>query len=204
MSSNNFSESFELLDSAQIHDDAEKRKNEGWRYVQILAVNLDKGVDLIYSYMKDGNLVNLQVKDIPYESHIPSISDLFLEAFVCENEIHDLFNISFDGLKIDFLGNFYRVETEYPMTIISPEKLAEREKQKKIAAAKAAKEKKIAEGDAGEDAKAAKEDALKEKLKNMDPEKAAKVKAALEAKAAKAKAEGDAGKSDEGTTEGEE
>lgn len=34
---------------------------EGWRYVQILAVNTEEGIDLVYSYMKDGNLANFNV-----------------------------------------------------------------------------------------------------------------------------------------------
>lgn len=179
-----FESEFKTLPIGDIHADAEMRLAEGWRYVQILAVKLeDEGKsDMVYSYMKDGHLMNLTVEAVSQEDVIPSISDLFLEAFVCENEIHDLFGIHIENIAIDFLGNFYQLSTEFPMTIISPEKLAEREKAKKIAAAKAAKAAKAAQG-SGDD-----EEALKEKLKDMDPEKAAKVKAALEAKAAKEKA----------------
>lgn len=155
--------------------------------MQILAVNKDDGVDLVYSYMKDGYLDNMVVHDVPRGAHVPSISDVFLEAFVCENEIHDLFGVSIDGIAIDFLGNFYQLSTEKPMTIISPEQLAEREKQRKIAAAKAAKEaKKAAEGAGATKGTDADVDAeFEAKLAAMDPEKAAKVRAAMEAKRAK-------------------
>ncbi len=178
-----FESKFTPLAREDVHGDAEKRARGGWRYVQILAVNKDDGVDLVYSYMKDGVLDNVLVADVPRDAIIPSITDLFLEAFVCENEIHDLFGVAFDGIAIDFHGKFYRVSTEHPMTIVSPEQLAEREKQKKIAAAKAAKEAKAktsAEAGAGADD-------LEAKLAGMDPEKAAKVRAAMEAKAAKEK-----------------
>lgn len=181
-----FENEFTPLAQSSVHDDAAQRLDEGWRYVQILAVNKDDGVDLVYSYMKDGLLDNAVVSDVPRDAHIPSISDVFLEAFVCENEIHDLFGVAFDGIAIDFLGNFYRVSTEYPMTIVSPEQLAEREKQKKIAAAKAAKEAK-ARGEGERTAGDASEEDMEAKLASMDPEKAAKVRAALEAKAANEK-----------------
>lgn len=193
---------FMNMDRASIHDDAKKRHDEGWRYVQILAVNKDDGVDLVYSYMLDGELDNVVISDVARDAVIPSISDIFLEAFVCENEIHDLFGVRFEGIAIDFLGNFYRVSEEYPMTIITPEQLAAREKARKVAAAKAAKEAKAkaAEGqDGAKDAdeaapkKAAKsieeeEAELEAKLAGMDPEKAAKVRAAFEAKKKKAAA----------------
>lgn len=193
---------FMNMDRASIHDDAQKRHDEGWRYVQILAVNKDDGVDLVYSYMLDGELDNVVISDVARDAVIPSISDIFLEAFVCENEIHDLFGVRFEGIAIDFLGNFYRVSEEYPMTIITPEQLAAREKARKVAAAKAAKEAKAkaAEGqDGAKDAdeaapkKAAKsieeeEAELEAKLAGMDPEKAAKVRAAFEAKKKKAAA----------------
>lgn len=189
-----FSTEFIPTLARDIHSDAQRRLSEGWRYVQILAVNKDDGVDLVYSYMLDGNLENLIVPDVPRDAHLPSISDVFLEAFVCENEIHDLFGVTFDGLVIDFLGNFYRLSSEKPMTIISPEQLAEREKQRKIAAAKAAKEaKKAKEADGERGSASADDDAeLKAKLASMDPEKAAKVMAAMKAKRAKeAKAKGE-------------
>ena len=114
---------------------------------------------------------------------VPSISDLFLAAFVFENEIHDLFGVTVEGIAIDFEGSFYQLANEAPMTILSPEQAAAREKARKVAAAKAAKAAKEAGG--ASDAPAA-EDDLEAKLAAMDPEKAAKVRAAMEAKAKRA------------------
>ena len=71
---------------------------------------------------------------------MPSITDQFLAAFVFENEAHDLFGVDVQGIAIDFGGNFYALAQKEPMTIISPEQKAAREKAKKVAAAKAAKE----------------------------------------------------------------
>ena len=188
-----FEQDFEPLALDELHGFAESRRAEGWRYVQMLAVNNEDSVDVVYSYMKDGLLDNAVVEALPRDARLASITDVYLEAFVCENEIHDLFGIPFDGLAIDFLGNFYRLSTESPMTIISPEKLAEQEKQRKLAEkkakAEAAKTAKAA-GEAASDEKA-KADAgaldaeMEAKLAAMPPEKAAKVRAAMEAKAKK-------------------
>ena len=122
-----FSQEFAPLPIEAIHDEALARKAGGWRYVQTLAVNTEAGIDLVYSYMKDGLLENLVAKALPAGSAVPSVTDQFLAAFVFENEIHDLFGITFEGLAIDFGGNFYRVAQKEPMTIISPELTAARE-----------------------------------------------------------------------------
>ena len=170
-----FEQTFEELPLAGVHDLAAARHAEGWRYVQILAVNTEEGIDLVYSYMKDGHLANFNVS-----------GDLYLEAFVCENEIHDLFDVAISDIAIDFGGMFYQLAEKAPMTVVSPEQLAAREKAKKIAAAKAAKEAKAAaptEAPTGPT-----EEEIQAKIAGLDPEKAAKVRAAMEAKAKKAAA----------------
>ena len=189
-----FRQDFEPLALDELHGFAESRRAEGWRYVQTLATLTDEGIDLVYSFMRDGHLANYVVP-IDRDAVVPSVSDVFLAAFVFENEIHDLFGVKVEGIAIDFLGNFYQLANEAPMTIISPEQAAAREKARKAAAAKAAKE---AERTAGVEsaqgtgaAPAAEED-LEAKLAGMDPEKAAKVRAAMEAKARKQVAAADA------------
>lgn len=186
-----FTQTFAPLKLGQVHDLAAARAAEGWRYVQILAVNTEEGIDLVYSYMKDGHLENFTVKAVQKTDVVPSITDVFLEAFVCENEIHDLYDVAIANIAIDFGGMFYQLSSKAPMTVVSPEQLAAREKAKKIAAAKeAAAAKKAAEpaaaaasapaGPTGEEIQA--------KIAGLDPEKAAKVRAAMEAKAKKAAA----------------
>ncbi len=166
---------------------ASARKAEGSRYVQTLAVNTEKGVDLIYTFMAGSKIDNYKIVAVGKEDVVPSISGDFLAAFVWENEIHDLFGITFEGVAIDFGGAFYDLAMKEPMTVISPAQLAAREKAAKIAAAKAAKEKAAAK-DAEKPAEAAADAELEAKLAAMDPEKAAKVRAAMEAKAKKAQA----------------
>ncbi len=199
---------FNPIELSALSEKVKARKAEGWRFVQLLAVNTDEGIDLIYSFMKDNVLENDEVKGLTNTDIVPSITDEYLEAFVFENEVHDLFDIQIKGIAIDFGGHFYKLHEKAPMTVISPEQKAAKEKAAKIAAAKKAKEAKEkaagdagaadegahgkadAQGESGAKAEAEdKQDDLEAKLAGMDPEKAAKVRAAMEARAKKAKGE---------------
>lgn len=187
-----FATEFTTLTLQELPELSNQRKADGWRFVQLLAINTDMGIDLIYSFMKDGLLVNSETKGVTKDQVVPSITNNFLAAFVFENEVHDLFGVNIEGIAIDFGGNFYALAQKEPMTIISPEQKAAREKARKIAEAKAAKERASKEGTTPEQGKPqavaiahTADDDLEAKLAGMDPEKAAKVRAAMAAKARK-------------------
>ena len=172
---------------------AAAKKDGGWRFVQLLAVNTEDGIDLVYSFMKDNLLENHEIKGVQKGTTVPSITDRFLEAFVFENETHDLFGVDVQGIAIDFGGNFYALAQKEPMTIISPEQKAAKEKAAKAAAANAAyvethPDAAPAPGEHGYIAPP-EDDDLETKLAGMDPEKVARVRAAIAAKAKKAAAE---------------
>lgn len=199
-------------------------KGAGARFVQMHAErNVDDGsYRLVYTFInvraarehiaQDGSyaIENLVVEGIDRYQEIPSISSYYPAVFPFENEAHDLFGLAITDMQIDFKGFFYQVSTAEPMSVITPEVKAAREKAMKVRAAAEAKARKAAaaagEGAAGaavtqptaaagSDAQhdeAAAKAALKAaemeaKLAAMDPEKAAKVRAALAAKAARDK-----------------
>ncbi|MGF0113305.1 NADH-quinone oxidoreductase subunit C [Collinsella sp. SGI.033] len=202
-------------------------KGAGARFVQMHAErNVDDGTyRLVYTFInvraaqeqiaQDGSyaIENLVVEGIDQYQEIPSISSYYPAVFPFENEAHDLFGLAITDMQIDFKGFFYQVSTAEPMSVITPEVKAAREKAMKVRAAAEAKARKAAAaagegaGDAagaavaqpaaaaGSDAQhdeAAAKAALKAaemeaKLAAMDPEKAAKVRAALAAKAARDK-----------------
>lgn len=206
-------------------------KGVGARFVQMHAErNVDDGsYRLVYTFInvraaqehiaQDGSyaIENLVVEGIDQYQEIPSISSYYPAVFPFENEAHDLFGLAITDMQIDFKGFFYQVSTAEPMSVITPEVKAAREKAMKVRAAaeakarKAAAEKAAAAAAAGEGAAgaavaqpaaaagsdaqhddAAAKAALKAaeteaKLAAMDPEKAAKVRAALAAKAARDK-----------------
>ncbi len=202
-------------------------KGAAARFVQMHAErNVDDGsYRLVYTFInvraaqehiaQDGSyaIENLVVEGIDQYQEIPSISSYYPAVFPFENEAHDLFGLAITDMQIDFKGFFYQVSTAEPMSVITPEVKAAREKAMKVRAAAEAKARKAAAAAAaagesaagaavaqpaaaaGSDAQrdeAAAKAALKAaemeaKLAAMDPEKAAKVRAALAAKAARDK-----------------
>lgn len=206
-------------------------KGVGARFVQMHAErNVDDGTyRLVYTFInvraaqehiaQDGSyaIENLVIEGINQYQEIPSISSYYPAVFPFENEAHDLFGLAITDMQVDFKGFFYQVSTAEPMSIITPEVKAAREKAMKVRAAAEAKARKAAaekaaaaaaagEGAAGaavaQPAAAAGSDAqhddaaakaalkaaeMEAKLAAMDPEKAAKVRAALAAKAARDK-----------------
>lgn len=122
-------------------------KHQGMRFVQLCAELPEGGIDLVYTFYDEtcDNALNLCVR-VPEGAEVPSIQDLYFAAFSYENEAHDLFGVQFINMKLDFGGHFFELAEKAPMTVITPEMKAEREKAAKLRAAKAAKEAKAARG----------------------------------------------------------
>ena len=142
-------------------------KHEGFRFIQMCAETTAAGIDLLYTFYDEtcDNALNLCIYGIDHDSEVPSIQGLYFAAFSYENETHDLYGVKFINMQLNFGGNFFNVACDEPMTIITPEMKAEREKLAKQQAAAAAKARKAAEaaqaaeadGAAGEKAAAAAE-----------------------------------------------
>lgn len=192
-------------------------KHDGIRFVQMCAEkDSQDNIDLLYTFYDETmeNALNLVVPLKPGDK-VPSIQEMYFAAFSYENETHDLYGVRFINMKLDFGGHFFNLAAESPMTIISPEQRAAREKAAKLKAAQEAKAAKAAAAarEAAEAASAeralntssAQADAaavaavnaaapaspedraakMEAKLAAMDPEKAAKIRAALAAKGVK-------------------
>ena len=187
-----FNSEFVDLPLERLHAEASIMKGENWRFIQTHAVNTDDGIDLYYSFMKDGVARNYRVKGVKKGTPVPSITDLFLAAFVFENEARELFGVDMRDIAIDFHGGLYAPAEQEPMTIITPEQKAARDKarkaQLKASAAKADEPKAQAQG--GFVMTPERQARLDAKMANMSPEKAEKVRAALAARAAEAASSG--------------
>lgn len=133
-------------------------KGAGARFVQMHA---ERSVDddtyrLLYTFInvraaqehiaQDGSyaIENLVVEGIDQYQEIPSISSYYPAVFPFENEAHDLFGLAITDMQIDFKGFFYQVSTAEPMSVITPEVKAAREKAMKVRAAAEAKARKAA------------------------------------------------------------
>lgn len=133
-------------------------KGVGARFVQMHAErNVDDGTyRLVYTFInvraaqehiaQDGSyaIENLVVEGIDRYQEIPSISSYYPAVFPFENEAHDLFGLAITDMQIDFKGFFYQVSTAEPMSVITPEVKAAREKAMKVRAAAEAKVRKAA------------------------------------------------------------
>lgn len=133
-------------------------KGVGARFVQMHAErNVDDGTyRLVYTFInvrvaqeqiaQDGSyaIENLVVEGINQYQEIPSISSYYPAVFPFENEAHDLFGLAITDMQIDFKGFFYQVSTAEPMSVITPEVKAAREKVMKVRAAAEAKARKAA------------------------------------------------------------
>lgn len=196
-----YQDSYELIDLSDLVKRARGFKSEGYRLVQLLPkMQEDDRITLIYTFGKLNELINLKIVNVVKGlTKVPSVTSIFVCAFVFENEAHDLFGVQITGNSLDFHGHFYNFAegVEAPMTIVTPAQLAAREKKAKLEAAKKAKARKLAaqaekgnedggSNDAEEARAKERADAeLEAKLAAMDPEKAAKVRAAMAAKAAR-------------------
>ena len=133
-------------------------KGDGARFVQMHAERCvdDGSYRLVYTFInvraaqeqiaRDGNyaIENLVVEGIDQYQEIPSISSYYPAVFPFENEAHDLFGLAITDMQVDFNGFFYQVSTAEPMSVITPEVKAAREKAMKVRAAAEAKARKAA------------------------------------------------------------
>jgi ech hydrogenase subunit D len=89
---------------------------EGYRLVQIGCSTLQTGYELNYSFDKDYRFKNLRVTVAPGED-LPSISVIYSNAFLYENEIHDLFGVVIKDITVDYRGTLYRTAVKTPFSI---------------------------------------------------------------------------------------
>lgn len=133
-------------------------KGAGARFVQMHAERCvdDGSYLLVYTFInvraaqehiaRDGSyaIENLVVEGIDQYQEIPSISSYYPAVFSFENEAHDLFGLAITDMQLDFNGFFYQVSTAEPMSVITPEVKAAREKAMKARAAAEAKARRAA------------------------------------------------------------
>ena len=86
---------------------------QGYRLVQICCVKETEGLVLHYTFDKDYDLIDLSI-GITEGAQVPSITTIYPCAFLYENEIHDLFGVSIQGINVDFKGLLYKVTTPRP------------------------------------------------------------------------------------------
>jgi ech hydrogenase subunit D len=77
-------------------------KRDGYRFVTMTGVENDRGdTEILYHFDHGFRLRHLHLV-VTGHAAVPSITPIFLAAFLAENEIQDLFGIHFQGLLVDY------------------------------------------------------------------------------------------------------
>lgn len=109
----------------EVVERAQNNLTAGFRLVQMHATTLPDGVEINYTYDLNSDLSVWRLAVAP-QAMLASISAVYPAAFLYENEIHDLFDISFSDMSIDYHGNLYRLAVQTPFAPAVP-KLTEQE-----------------------------------------------------------------------------
>lgn len=110
----------EALSPAELPARAATFRDGAWRLMQMCCTVTGADFEMLYSFARGNALQGFRVVVPRRGATLPSITDAFLCAFIYENEIHDLFGITFTGLKLDFGGNFLKARFKNPFVMDRP------------------------------------------------------------------------------------
>jgi ech hydrogenase subunit D len=105
-----------LIEKNELVGIAAQLFGEGYRLVQIRCNTLNTGYELNYTFDKDYRFKNLRITVTPGEE-VSSISVIYPNAFLYENEIHDLFGVAVTNISIDYHGTLYRTSIKTPFSV---------------------------------------------------------------------------------------
>jgi ech hydrogenase subunit D len=91
-------------------------RSSGYRLVQICSTTLSDCYEMNYSFDKNRQFKNIRFTVPPGET-VPSISLIYSNAFLYENEIHDLFGIEIEYMVIDYHGTMYQTRIPAPFSV---------------------------------------------------------------------------------------
>jgi ech hydrogenase subunit D len=105
-----------LIDKDQLVGISAELFAEGYRFVQVGCATLENSYELTYCYDKAYRLRNFRIT-LMRDEEIPSISVIYPNAFLYENELHDLFGLNVRNISIDYNGTLYRTAIKTPFSI---------------------------------------------------------------------------------------
>ena len=93
--------------------------SRGARFVTMTAFDRGNSTELLYHFEEQGELRHLRVM-VEVDMVVPSISGIYLCAFLVENEVGELFGVQIDGIAIDYRGRLYLTEDSDPAPMRRP------------------------------------------------------------------------------------
>ena len=95
----------------------EALKKKGARFLTISVNDVSETeVDLIYHFEIESHVENFHMV-VPKDKPIQSITGVYIAAFIAENEVQDLFKVTFKGLAVD-LGGKMLIEESSPSSLL--------------------------------------------------------------------------------------
>ena len=89
-------------------------KSAGWRLGQACATTTGDLIELLYTFEKDEQLMSYRFTIDARTPEVQSISAIYPYAFIYENEMHDLFGVTFKNLALDYGGKFFKIAEKTP------------------------------------------------------------------------------------------
>ncbi len=86
--------------------EAQKLMDNGYRFIIADVFESEEGFELLYEFGKDFDVIPLRMKAAK-GAEIHSISPIFFNALLIENENQDLFGLKYKNLVVDFGGRLY-------------------------------------------------------------------------------------------------
>ena len=115
-----------VVDKAELIPEVQNLLAQKARYCSSTCLDLGDKFEIIHHFQfEDSVEFSRHIKvSIAKEDTLPSISNIYLAATLCENEIQDHFNIKISVLAIDFKKRFLRAK-ESPEFMLTKEKKEE-------------------------------------------------------------------------------
>lgn len=82
---------------------AKRFHEEGFRFATATSVDRGDHLDVLYHFDRDLEVHTLRVS-VPDGEAVPSLTPVYLCAFLVENEMSELFGLKVEGMAVDFGG----------------------------------------------------------------------------------------------------
>ena len=90
---------------ATLLDAVAARFPQGYRLITLTCVDCGDAIEVLYHFDRNYEISHLRLR-VAKGTVVPSISGIYRCAVIVENELKDLFGLTFDGLVLDYEGRF--------------------------------------------------------------------------------------------------
>ena len=104
-----------LIEKAELLQIIMEKKNKLWRLCQICCCfpKNEQHYEITYSFANGYDIENFRLI-VEKDELVPSISRVYNSAVFYENEMHELWGLNVDNIKVDMHDKLYRIDTVTP------------------------------------------------------------------------------------------